>query len=71
MSAHKVGRVLDRLLARVRNPRARGFYGGESANANWSTGELERQISTLPLNDTRFRGRKRERHLTVVRQRMD
>lgn len=36
-----------RLLARVQNPQARSFYEAECANANWSTRELERQISTL------------------------
>lgn len=36
-----------RLLARVQNPQARAFYEAECANANWSTRELERQISTL------------------------
>lgn len=36
-----------RLLARVQNPQARGFYEAECANAHWSTRELERQISAL------------------------
>jgi predicted nuclease of restriction endonuclease-like (RecB) superfamily len=36
-----------RLLARVQNPQARAFYEAECANANWSTRELERQISSL------------------------
>jgi predicted nuclease of restriction endonuclease-like (RecB) superfamily len=36
-----------RLLSRVQNKNARGFYEAECANARWSTRELERQISTL------------------------
>ena len=36
-----------RLLLRVENPRARGFYEAEAVNARWSTRELERQIHSL------------------------
>jgi predicted nuclease of restriction endonuclease-like (RecB) superfamily len=36
-----------RLLLRVENPDARGFYENEAINARWSTRELERQIHSL------------------------
>ncbi len=36
-----------RLLMRVENPQARGFYETEAVNARWSTRELERQINSL------------------------
>jgi len=36
-----------RLLLRVENPDARAFYEQEAAGQNWSTRELERQITTL------------------------
>ncbi len=36
-----------RLLMRVENPDARAFYESEAAEGNWSTRQLERQITTL------------------------
>lgn len=36
-----------RLLLRVEKPKARAFYEAETINAQWSTRELERQISSL------------------------
>jgi predicted nuclease of restriction endonuclease-like (RecB) superfamily len=36
-----------RILLRVENPDARGFYENETINARWSTRELERQIHSL------------------------
>jgi predicted nuclease of restriction endonuclease-like (RecB) superfamily len=36
-----------RLLVRVEKPKARAFYEAETINAQWSTRELERQISSL------------------------
>jgi predicted nuclease of restriction endonuclease-like (RecB) superfamily len=36
-----------RLLLKVENPEARAFYESEAAAGNWSTRQLERQITTL------------------------
>jgi predicted nuclease of restriction endonuclease-like (RecB) superfamily len=36
-----------RLLLRVENPKARGWYMNEAADQNWSTRALERQINSL------------------------
>lgn len=36
-----------RLLMRVENPAARGYYIGESISQNWSVRALERQIDSL------------------------
>jgi len=35
-----------RILLRVEQPEARGFYKTEAVNARWSTRELERRVLT-------------------------
>jgi predicted nuclease of restriction endonuclease-like (RecB) superfamily len=44
---HELSWTHYRLLLRVENPEARGFYEAEAVNAGWSTRELERQIHSL------------------------
>ena len=46
---HELSWTHYRLLLRVENPQARGFYEAEAVNANWSTRELERQIHSLAI----------------------
>ena len=44
---HELSWTHYRLLLRVENTDARGFYAAEAVNARWSTRELDRQINSL------------------------
>ena len=55
-----------RLMLRVENDKAREWYMNEAADQNWSTRQLDRQISTLyceRLLTSREKELKRERRL--------